>query len=284
MEKNQFVFEVFAENFQSDVVYRSREVPVVLLCWAEQIPESVDTKRMLERLTTQFQGKFALALMDVAKDPRMAQQLQIQGVPSVRVIVDGGITGQLEGPQEEASLRQMIEQVSMSSGEQLQDNLAAVLEARHWDRALAIIEASLQQEPNNPQYLAEQADVLICKGDYEQGQRVLDSIPDDKSEKQRPQNRMELAQEVAGIRPVQELEVHLQTAPQDLEAVYELALHLAIDLRYEEALEKLLYILQRDRTFRDDIGRTTMIRVMALMPRDSQIAQQYRRQMFSMMH
>ena len=284
MEKTEFIFEVLTETFQSDVVNRSREVPVVLLCWAAQIQDSVETKQSLERLATQFQGKFALALMDVSIDPRMAQQLQIQSVPSIRVIVDGGIAGQLEGPQQEDSLRQLIEQITMSTGERLQESLESVLATKNWDQALAIIEASLNQEPNNPKYLAEQADVLICKGDYEAAQRVLDSMPEDRPEKQRPLNRMELVQEVAAIRPIYELEVHLQTKPQDLEAIYEVALHHAMDLHYEEALDKLLLILQRDRKFRDDIGRTTMIRVMSLMPRDSQVAQNYRRQMFSLMH
>ena len=284
MEKTEFISEVLTETFQSDVVDRSREVPVVLLCWASQIQASVDTKQILERLATQFQGKFALALMDVAKDPRMAQQLQIQGVPSIRVIVDGGIAGQLEGPQQEESLRQLVEQITMSTGERLQESLESVLAAKDWDQALAIIEASLNQEPNNPKYLAEQADVLICKGDYANAQRVLDSMPEDGAERQRPQNRMELVQEVAGIRTLKELEVRLQTEPSDLEAVYELALHHAMDLRYEDALDSLLFILQRDRKYRDDIGRTTMIRIMSLMSRDSQVAQNYRRQMFSLMH
>ncbi|MYC25175.1 MAG: tetratricopeptide repeat protein [Gammaproteobacteria bacterium] len=284
MEKNEYIFEVLTETFQSDVVNRSQELPVLLLCWATQIQASVDTKHILERLATQFQGKFALALMDVAKDPRMAQQLQIQGLPSIRMIVEGGIAGQLEGPQQESSLRQLIEQFTMSTGERLQDSLESVLAAKDWDQALTIIEASLNQEPNNPKFLAEQADVLICKGDYTAAQRVLDSMPEDGPEKQRPQNRLELVQEVAGIRPVDELELQLQNTPEDLEVVYELALHHTMDFRYEQALDNLLFILQRDRKFRDDIGRTTMIRVMSLMPRDSQIAQNYRRQMFSLMH
>lgn len=284
MDNNQFVFEVLPETFQSDVVSRSREVPVVLLCWAEQIPDSVDSKSILERLASQFQGKFVLALMDVAKDPRIAQQLQIQGVPSIRVVVDGGIAGQLEGPQPEASLRQLIEQFTMSTGEQLQNSLEEVLANRDWDHALAIIDASLQQEPNNPKYLAEQADVLICKGDCETAQRVLDSIPDDKSEKQKPQSRMELVQEVAGIRPMEHLVLRLREESGDLEAKYEIALHHATNLCYEEALDELMFILERDRKFRDDIARTTMIRVMSLMPRESQIAQTYRRRMFSLMH
>ena len=284
MENNEYIFDARTETFQSDVVARSKELPVVLLCWATQIQSSVDTKHILERLAARFQGKFALALMDVAKDPRMAQHLQIQGLPSIRVIVDGSITGQLDGPQQEGSLLQLIEQFTMSTGERLQENLESVLAAKDWDQALLMIENSLSQEPNNPKYLAEQADVLICKGDYTNAQRVLDSMPEDGTEKQRPQNRLELVQEVAGIRPLEELEHELQNTPEDLEAIYEVALHHANDFRYEAALDKLLFILQRDRTFRDDIGRTTMIRVMSLMPRDSQIAQHYRREMFSLMH
>ena len=43
-------------------------------------------------------------------------------------------------------------------------------------------------------------------------------------------------------------------------------------------------ILQQDREFRDDIGRTTMIRIFSLLGKGSDLAQRYRRKMFAFMH
>jgi putative thioredoxin len=81
MDAKPVVFEVEIPSFQSDVVERSKEVPVVLLFWTDQVAPAADIKRHLETLASQYQGKFALALNDVAKDPQLAQQLRVQGIP-----------------------------------------------------------------------------------------------------------------------------------------------------------------------------------------------------------
>ena len=59
---------------------------------------------------------------------------------------------------------------------------------------------------------------------------------------------------------------------------------LAVERRYPEALDHAMAILQRDREFREDAGRLTMIRIMALMGRGSEIAKRYRRRMFNFLH
>jgi thioredoxin-like negative regulator of GroEL len=43
-------------------------------------------------------------------------------------------------------------------------------------------------------------------------------------------------------------------------------------------------ILQADREFREDIGRTTMLRIFSLLGKGSELATRYRRQMFNYMH
>jgi thioredoxin-like negative regulator of GroEL len=45
-----------------------------------------------------------------------------------------------------------------------------------------------------------------------------------------------------------------------------------------------LSILERNRKFRDDAGRTVMIRIFRLLPKGSELAGRYRRRMFNFMH
>lgn len=283
MDARPNVFEVALESFQSDVVDRSREVPVILLFWTDQVPPAADTKRALENLATQYQGKFALALSDVATTPQLAQQLRVQGIPSIRVIVDGQIADQLEGPQGEAVLRQLIEGLTMSDADRLKDQLERFTEARDWEGALQILKAALQAEPNNPAFKVEWADVLVHRGDFDDAERVLASIAEETPERERPAMRLELAREAASFDGAAALS-RVAADGSDLDARYEAAITQAVAGDYVDALDQCMAILQTDRKFRDDAGRTTMIRIMATMGKGSDVAQRYRRRMFAFLH
>lgn len=284
MDVQQSVFEVTRQSFPTEVIERSRSMPVVLLFWTDQIAPSVETRNTMERLVQQYQGKFSLGLSDVTQDQVIARELRIQAVPSIRVIVNGGVAEQMDGPQGESALRAMLDRLTMSSGEQLQASLDEVVEREDWDTAMAILQQALNDEPNNPKFKIEWADVLLHKGEPGEARKVLDTISEDEPERQRPATRLELHEEAAAMRPVHELAKAIEMSPEDLDSRYEIAVLLAVQRDYEQALEHLMFILQKDRKFRDDIGRETMVRIMSLMGKNSPIAKQYRRRMFNFMH
>jgi len=82
---------VTMDNFQTDVVDASAQQPVVLLFWAEQVPESVQVKTLVEQVMADYAGKAVLTLSDVAQDQSLAPRLQVQGLPSIRIIHQGAI-------------------------------------------------------------------------------------------------------------------------------------------------------------------------------------------------
>ena len=283
MDAKPTVFNVELPSFSTDVVERSKEVPVVLLFWTDEIPPAADTKRHLETLASQYQGKFALALCDVAQTPELAQQLRVQGIPSIRVIANGQIAHQLDGPQGEAVLRQMIDELTMSGSERLKEGLERFIAIRDWEAALALIRQALTEEPNNAAFRVELADLLARKGDLDDARVALGSIAEDTPERDRPAARLEIAQAAAaveggapGSRP--------KPGADDLHALYDAAICEAASENYEAALEYCMTILRTDRNFREDVGRKTMITIMTAMGKGSEIAQQYRRRMFAFMH
>ena len=283
MDARPNVFNVELPSFSTDVVERSKEVPVVLLFWTDQIPPAVDTKRHLEALASQYQGKFALALCDVAQTPELAQQLRVQGIPSIRVIANGQIAHQLDGPQGEAVLRQMIDELTMSGSERLQEALARFVAMRDWEAALDLIRQALTEEPHNPAFRVELADVLARKGDLDDARIALESIADDTPERDRPAARLEIAEAAAAVgggaaRSRQE------PSGDDLNALYDAAICEAAQENYETALEYCMTILRTDRKFREDVGRKTMITIMTALGKGSELAQRYRRRMFAFMH
>lgn len=281
---NPPVFEIELPSFQADVVERSRNVPVVVLFWTDQVAPAAETKAVLERLAGQYQGKFALALSDIAKDQTLAQQLRVQAVPSIRVIKDGQLADQMEGPQGERALRELIDRMTQSPSDLLKSQLAAHLQAEDFDGALGVLQEAIQAEPGNAGFKVEWADVLLIQGDLDGARTVLATIPEDTAERQRPAARLQLLEEAAGLGRLRKALAAVERDEADLEARYRAAVLLTRERRYGEALEQAMAILQQDRHYRDELGRVTMVRIMSLLEKGSEVAKRYRRRMFNFLH
>jgi putative thioredoxin len=284
MQQDAQVFDVTPQTFQAAVLERSRQAPVVLLFWAAQVLPSVEVRRSLENLAKPYAGKVFVGLVDVARDPTLAQHLRVQGLPSIRVVQDGQLVHQMDGAQSEAAMRALLEQLTLSPADLLRDDLAALLAGGDYPRALALLKQALDEEPHNQAFRVELADVLVRQGDLDEARRVLAAIPEETDERDRPETRIEFLEEAAGLESLAVLETQLKANPDDLEVRYQTAVRAVAAGDYDRALELALAILQADREFRDDIGRLTMIRIFKLLGKGSDLASRYRRRMFNYMH
>ena len=275
---------VTVETFQTDVVDRSQSMPVVVLFWAEQVPPSVQTRNQLEQMLDQYAGKFALALSDVAIDQNLAQRLQVPGLPCIRVVHKGQIVDQLDGPAEEQQLRTMLDQHTQSLDDAIAGDLQQVLERGDFATAVTLLQAAIEEEPNNQSLRVDLADVLVRKGDLDDARTVIASIKDDTADRQRPQTRLEFMEEAAGMPTLEELQTAVAADDADLEAKYQLAVRQVAAEEYEQALLVCLDILRTDREFREDLGRLTMIRAFEVLGKGNELAGKYRRKMFNLMH
>ena len=282
--QNSAPLDVSVETFQSEVVDRSQSLPVVVLFWAEQVPPSVQVKSQLEIMLGQYQGKFALALSDVALDQNLAQRLQVPGLPCIRVVYKGQIVDQLDGPADEEQLRGMLDEHTQSLDDAIAGDLQHALEQKDFATAVAMLQAAIEEEPNNQALRVDIADVLVRKGDLQDARTVLASIKEDVADRSRPQTRLEFMEEAAAMPELEELTAAVEADSANLDLKYQLAVRHVVAERYEESLLVGLEILQADRSFRDDLGRLTMIRVFDVLGKGNELAGQYRRKMFNLMH
>ena len=275
---------VSMENFQSDVIDASQNLPVMVLFWAEQVPESAQVKALAEQVLASYEGKAVLALSDVSRDQSLAPRLQVQGLPSIRIIHKGAVAEQIDGPVDEAQLRTMMDALTQSSIEAMQGNLDAMLASGDFAAAVATLQQSIQEEPNNQALRIELADVLVRKGDLDDARTVLASVPQDTEGRARPQNRLEFIEEAAAMDSIESLQAAVTANPQDLELRYALAVVQMVAGETEVSLQLCLEILRDDREFRDDIGRLTMIRIFDVLGKGNEMATKYRRKLFNAMH
>jgi len=102
------VIDVGEADFQAAVLERSLQVPVVLLMGASWSEQSTQLGGVLEKLAGESDGAFLLARVDAEANPRLAQALRVQGIPSVKAIVGGELIGEFAGAQPEAQVRQWL--------------------------------------------------------------------------------------------------------------------------------------------------------------------------------
>ncbi|MER6118351.1 tetratricopeptide repeat protein [Streptomyces sp. NPDC001743] len=108
---SSLVIDVDEAGFESDVLQRSAEVPVVIDFWAEWCEPCKQLGPLLERLAREYNGRFLLAKVDVDANQMLMQQFGIQGIPAVFAVVAGQALPLFQGAAPEAQIRETLDQL-----------------------------------------------------------------------------------------------------------------------------------------------------------------------------
>jgi len=108
---SEYVFDVTEAAFETDVLERSRTVPVVLDLWAEWCGPCKQLSPVLEKLAAEAAGAWVLARVDVDANPQLSAALQVQSIPMVLAVIGGQLVPGFLGALPEAQVRQWLSQV-----------------------------------------------------------------------------------------------------------------------------------------------------------------------------
>jgi putative thioredoxin len=115
---SEYVFDVSEDTFETDVLERSRTVPIVMDLWAEWCGPCKQLSPILEKLAAEAQGAWLLAKVDVDANPQLSAALQVQSIPMVVAVIAGQLVPGFLGALPEAQVRQWLGQL-MQAVEQL---------------------------------------------------------------------------------------------------------------------------------------------------------------------
>ena len=284
MSEAQHVFDVSLQNFNTEVAERSQKTPVLVEFYAEGAEQSQETSALLARIASEYDGKFLLGRVDIQRNPELVQQLQVRTLPTVKVVFQGQIVQNLEGPLPEPQLREFLDQLTMSPVERVRVQVNKLLEQGNRPGAIQLLQQLIAEEPENHGISVELADLMIMEGDMAQAQSILGDLPEDAEGISKPRNRIAFIEEASSLPSVSELSQALADDEGNLKLRYELAVAQVADDQTEAALENLLVVLQKDREFQDELARKTMIRIFELLGKGDETATRYRRKMFTFLH
>ena len=103
-----YVIDVAEANFQTEVLDRSFQVPVLLDLWAEWCEPCKQLSPLLEKLANEAGGRFVVAKIDVDANQQIAQMLQVQSIPTVFAVIGGQLVPGFQGALPEEQLREFV--------------------------------------------------------------------------------------------------------------------------------------------------------------------------------
>ncbi|MEA2391200.1 MAG: putative thioredoxin [Solirubrobacteraceae bacterium] len=113
------VIDVAEQDFEREVIDRSRSVPVVVDFWAEWCGPCRTLTPALERAAQAREGKVVLAKVDTDKNPGLSRTYRVQGIPAVKAFKDGQVVEEFVGVQPPAAVERFFDGLVPSEADRL---------------------------------------------------------------------------------------------------------------------------------------------------------------------
>ena len=255
------------KDFMHDVIDASREVPVVVDFWAPWCGPCRQLTPILEKAVRAAKGAVRLVKLNIDDHPQIPGQMGVQSIPAVFAFQDGrpvdGFMGALPESRVTAFIARLI-------GDTVDDVAAdveaaeAALASGDLNTAAQLFGEVLQQDRENVQSLAGLAKCYIKTGDLARAEQTLALVPPAKAEAApvaSARAALELARKAGEAGDVESLRAKLAAEPKDPQIRFDLALALNAKGDRNGALQELLFLVAKNRTWNDDAARKQLLQL-----------------------
>ncbi|SDE79568.1 thioredoxin [Rhodospira trueperi] len=253
------------DTFMADVIEASNSVPVVVDFWAPWCGPCKTLGPMLEKLVRQMGGAVRMVKINVDENQELAAQLRVQSIPTVYGFRQGRPVDAFAGALPESQIKQFLSGLTggaENSVDALLEEAAQALEGGDTETALSLYQQVLQADQGNPKAIAGYLRGLIANGQSGDAAQIVAQLPADllrDPDIAAAKTKLELSQESAG--PVAELRAKVEAEPDNHQARYDLANALYAADQADAAVEELLEVFRRDRSWNDDAARQRLLKI-----------------------
>ena len=268
--------DISLQNIEAELINASTQQPVLLDIWAPWCGPCKSLGPVLEKLEVAYAGRFKLAKLNSDEQPEISGQLsQMFGVRSIPFCVmfkDGQPVDGFVGALPEGEVRKFLDKHVPSAEEVAADegvNEAQELLAEgDTDSALERLQEAVAINPGNDAARVDYLRALLSAGRVAEARRTFDAVAGKHMLDARLTacgHWLAASEKAATARSTDALAAAIAANRRDFDARFELAQTNFAAQRFTQAMDELLEIIMRDKTWNDELARKNYVAILELM-------------------
>ena len=290
MTENAFVFDVAgAAQFEQLVVQNSVHKPVLVDFWAQWCAPCKVLMPLLEKITASYAGELLLAKVDCDAEQDIVTHLGVQSLPTVVLFKDGKPVDGFTGAQTEGDIRALLSQYLAEPPAVAADPLEtaqALFEQGEPSKAEALLKELLSGDDQQPAALVLYARCLLERGALVDAEAVVNAVTAEEQKHAVAAVRAQLTflRQAGELPDMAELKARLGKDANDDEALFQLSIQQLARQSYQPALDNLLQLFVRNRSFAEGAAHKTLLQVFELLGTEHPLFTLYRRRLYQALY
>ena len=267
------MIDVTIENFEAEVVAASSDVPVLVDFWAPWCGPCKSLGPVLEKLEVAYEGRFKLVKIDSDQEQQLAGMFGVRSIPTCVLLMNGqpvdGFMGALPEGQVREFLDKHVPTADVLEAEAEEEQALDALASGDTTTALEKLQHAVVTDPSNDDARFDYVKLLLQLGREDDAKVAFAPVIAKAAGSRRLgalKAWMDAIDFVAigayGESAGAEFDAKIAANKRDFDTRYARARWLMAGQRWTDAMDELLEILMRDKTWGEEAARKTYVAIL----------------------
>ncbi len=273
------MIDITLDNFQTDLIDSSLTTPVLLDIWAEWCGPCKQLGPVLEKLETEYEGRFKLAKLDADKVPQISSQLSemfgVRSIPFCVMFKDGqpidGFVGALPADKVREFLDKHVPAANELEAAEEEEAAQEALAEGDTEGALERLQHAVAADPASDDARFDYVKLLLTLGRDDDAKVAFAPVIGKTTLVRRfdaLQRWMDAIDFIAGCArgtgDTAEFDQKIAANKRDFQARFDRARLLMAGQQWTAAMDELLEILMRDKAWSEELARKTYVAILEI--------------------